>query len=168
MHLPAPTTGADPHEQQWFWMPANRPYRYDCRHICPLTQYGLQCGHKLSDDGLNAMTAQGPRNEERGKVKKEPSPVAHHAKPCAPLPTTQDRVRPVQEAALCHDVTNHSTSQHTNVDYKAWEIDYGLQDGRSLPQPSTREAPNCSFRYLHTHTHEPIHAERTYPSPCPS
>lgn len=81
MHLPAPTTGTDPHEQQWFWMPQTGHNRYDCRYICPLTQYGLECGHKLSDSGLVAMTAlkdQGTRKGERsvgeGKGTQEPSP----------------------------------------------------------------------------------------------
>lgn len=63
LHLPAPTTGTYPHEQQWFWIPQTGHNRYDCRYICLLTQYALQCGHKLSDDGLHAMTA--PRETRR-------------------------------------------------------------------------------------------------------
>lgn len=64
----------------------------DCRYICPLTQYGLQCGHKLSDGGSNAMTgAQGPRNRKRKRAKGEGGinhhligfrPVAYYAKMC--------------------------------------------------------------------------------------
>lgn len=66
----------------------------DCRDICPLAQYGLQCGHKLSDDGLNAMTApkdRGPRNRE-GETAKGGTitiylidfrPVAYYARMCS-------------------------------------------------------------------------------------
>lgn len=67
---------------------ANRPYRYSCRHICPLTQYGLQCGHKLSDDGLNAMTAPS-RPEKQGKGKGE-----RWKRNLRPLPRPEGRLGP--------------------------------------------------------------------------
>lgn len=52
-----------------FGCPQTGHYRYDRHYICPFTQYGVQCGYKVSDNGLNATTApkiQGTGSVERG------------------------------------------------------------------------------------------------------